>query len=150
MRRNEYDHANNRYQRRFLEERFKNLEISRAEAPYLVKIKIAGGHMKMNDLVCEVFFHKSHTTRAINRLLEDGFIIKEKNPEDQRGYILSLTEKGLETANKVESIFVEWDKLINTVITDEEREMLKNITIRIYHLLREYYDEEDTISENNI
>ena len=150
MKSTNYDYAVNKYQHRFLHERLKDLDVSRAEMPYLIKIHKAGGHILMNDVVGEVFYHKSHTTRAINKLVSDGFIIKEKNPDDLRAYILSLTIKGEQTAKRVKEVKEEWDQLVNSVITDQEREMIQNITKKIYHLLREYYNEEDILDETDI
>ncbi len=149
MAKTEYDYLINKYHHRFLDERFKELEITRAEAPYLHKISKAG-KMKMNDLISELPFHKSHTTRAINQLEKDGYIIKETNPEDKRGYLLSVTSKGLELKDKVHKIFTDWDELIDTVITDEDRVVLYNLTKKMYHLLREYYGEEDIVNETNV
>ena len=148
MVRNEYDHMINKYRHRFLDERFKELEVSRAEAPYLMRIS-REGKIKMNTLISELPFHKSHNTRAINQLVKDGLIIKETNPEDKRAYVLSVTERGKLVGEKVKSIFNDWDDLLNTVITDEEKEVLKNLTKKIYHLLRNYYNEEDTINETH-
>ncbi len=149
MARNEYDHMINKYRHRFLDEGFKDLEISRAEAPYLLKI-YKEGKMKMNSLISELPFHKSHTTRAINQLEADGLIIKETNPEDKRAYLLSITAKGIDTGKKVEKVFSSWESMVDTVITDEERTVLKNLTKKIYHLFREYYGEEDTINETDV
>jgi len=147
--RNEYDHMINKYRHRFLDERFKDLEVSRAEAPYLHKI-YKEEKMKMNSLISELPFHKSHTTRAINQLEKDGLVIKEINPEDKRGFVISITEKGRTVGGKVKKIFTDWDDMVNTVITDEERQVLSNLTKKIYHLLREYYGEEDTINEIDV
>lgn len=148
MARTEYDHMINKYRHRYLDDSFKDLEISRAEAPYLLKIS-KEGTMHMNTLISELPFHKSHTTRAINQLERDGLIIKEINPEDKRAYVLTITEKGRILGEKVKSVFTKWEDLINAVVTDEERQMLSNLTKKIYHLLREYYNEEDTINEIN-
>ncbi len=150
MRRNEYDRAINKYQHRFFDERFKELSISRAEAPFLRKISKLGDSVKMNDLISEMVFHKSHATRSINKMEKDGLIIKEKNPDDLRGYVLTLTELGKETAKKAEAIIDEWNSLIETIMTDEDRKVLQNLTKKIYHLLREYYNEEDIIGEDSI
>jgi DNA-binding MarR family transcriptional regulator len=150
MKRTEYDYAITRYHFRFVHDKLSKINVSRAEGQYLNKIHKAGGSVLMNDIVGESQFHKSHATRAINELEENRLVIKEKNPDDKRGYKLSLTEAGKEKAKKVNEVLDEWDSFVNSVITDEEREIMKNITIKIYHLLRNYYNEEDTINENSI
>ena len=82
MRGNEFDHANRKYHHRFLDEHFKQLPITRAEAPYLGIIIKSGNRILMNDLIGGLFYHKSHATRAINKMVEDGLIVKEKNQYD--------------------------------------------------------------------
>lgn len=99
----------------------------------------------MNDLIDSMFYHKSHATRSITKLVDDGFIIKERNPNDGRAFILKITESGKEEAKKVIAIMDEFNEMVESVITDEERKILEDITIRIYHKLRNYYNEEDTI-----
>ncbi|MCK4551395.1 MAG: winged helix-turn-helix transcriptional regulator [Tenericutes bacterium] len=150
MQRNEYDHAIHKYRHRFFREKSSGFELSGVEIPYLRKIYKANESIKMNDIVGESVYHKSHATRAINRLVKDGLVIKEKNPNDLRAYVLSVTEKGKNMAIQVGKVVKEWDDLVDTVITNEEREVLRNITKKIYHLLREYYNEEDIINEANI
>lgn len=150
MKRSQYDHAINKYRYRFFDERFKNMAVQRGEGGFLLKIFRSGGQMLMNDLTDQLFFHKSHTTRSINKLVDEGLITKTKNPDDLRGYILTVTDKGKEVAKHIEAVHLEWENLINTVITDEERNVLQNLTKKIYHLLRNYYNEEDTINEDSI
>jgi len=150
MRIKDYDHAINRYRSRYIKDKLEKLKVTRPEAQYLVKMYRIGGSVLMNDMVGESAYHKSHATRAINELEEKKLVIKEINPEDKRGYLLILTEKGKETAKGVHEILEEYDGFVNSVITDEEREIVKNITKKIYHLLRNHYNEEDIIDENRI
>ena len=150
MLRSESDHAINKYRHRFFRDKSSLFELSHAEIPYLRKIYKANGSIMMNEIVGESVYHKSHATRAINRLVKDGFVIKEKNPKDLRGFVLSTTEKGKDIAIKTGKIVKEWDDLVETVITNEEREVLQNITKKILHLLKEYYNEEDIVNEANI
>ena len=148
MPKSKYDYMIDKYQHRFFDERFGEMEISRVEARYLHIISKAG-KIKMNDLIGKLPFHKSHTTRTVNQLVEDGYLLKEINPEDKRGYILSVTQKGKDIKQTVTKIFTDWEDLIDTVITEEEKHVLANLTEKIYHLLREYYGEEDTLDEIN-
>lgn len=150
MNRTEYDHAITQYNNRFLTEKLKEIGLKMPEARYLKRIFKTGRNVLMNDIVGESVYHKSNATRAINELVAQGYLLKEKNPEDKRGYLLTLTDIGFIKARKVQDIFKQREDFINSVITDEDREVIKNITRKIYHLFREYYQEEDTIDETNI
>jgi DNA-binding MarR family transcriptional regulator len=148
--RNEYDHAINMYHHRFISEGLKDLEVSRVESRYLVKISFAEGKCLLNDIVEESVYHKSQATRAINKLVEEGYVIKQKNPDDKRGYFVSLTDKGKKVAERVKKVLDGWEDLVNQVITDDDRKYLENLTLRIYKLLKNYYGEEDEVNESHI
>lgn len=141
-----YDHQINRYRHRFLQERFSKLSVTRAEAPYLIRI-IKAKSMAMNDLINELPFHKSHTTRAIKQLVKDGYVTKEINPEDKRAYILKPTDEGMRVGEEVIAIFKAWEDLVGQTITNEEKKVIDNITYKVYRFLKAYYQEEDIPDE---
>ncbi|MFA5420083.1 MAG: helix-turn-helix domain-containing protein, partial [Bacteroidales bacterium] len=78
---NKMDHRINKFQHRFFEERLEGVGISGPVGGYLMVI-FEKKTMKMNDLIEDLPFHKSHATRAINRLQELGYIIKTVDSED--------------------------------------------------------------------
>jgi MarR family transcriptional regulator for hemolysin len=137
----------NKFHHRFLEKRFKDLNIGRAEAPYIKMINHSSP-IKMNTLISNVVFHKSHTTRAINQMVKDGLITKEKDPEDMRSYIITITKKGKTVANHVQQILEEWDELINSALSQEEREQLEVMREKVYIKLKDYFKEGDNDEEN--
>jgi MarR family transcriptional regulator for hemolysin len=137
----------NKFHHRFLEKRFKDLNIGRAEAPYIKMINHSSP-IKMNTLISNVVFHKSHTTRAINQMVKDGLITKEKDPEDMRSYIITITKKGKTVANHVQQILEEWEELINSALSQEEREQLEVMREKVYIKLKDYFEEGDNDEEN--
>ncbi len=141
-----YDYMILKYHHRFLEEKFKGLSINRSEAPFLKTI-YKRGTIKMNDLIATLFFHKSHTTRSINRLVQDGYVTKDKDPEDLRGYILSITDKGASLAKKIIKILDEWEELMDSFLEKEEQEFLFNLNKKVYDKLRIYFNEEEQDGE---
>jgi len=142
-----YERMINKYHHKFLENKLRELNIGRAEAPY---IKMINYHnpIKMNTLISKVVFHKSHTTRAVNQMVKDGLVTKQKDPDDGRSYIISITEKGEEVAKKVQSILEDWEKLINSALSKEERELLEVMREKVYFKLKEHFEEDD-INEKN-
>lgn len=140
---NQYERMINKFHRRYLEERFKALNIGRAEAPYINMIH-KHSPIKMNALISSVIFHKSHTTRAINQMVNDGLITKEKDLNDKRSYIITITKKGIDIAKKVEQILNDWESLINNALSEEEREQLELMRKKVYLNLKEYFEEENT------
>ncbi len=147
MIRNKYDHLIDKYRHRFLHDRFKKLSVSRGEAPYLFRM-VKQKELKMNDLVNELPFHKSHATRAISQLVEQGYITKQKDPNDKRGYILSITEKGEEIGERVDQIFRDWEAVLEPVLTQEDKEFLEKLSEKVYLRLKDYY-KEDVLDEED-
>lgn len=137
-----YDHMISKYQHRFLEQRLKELPINRSEAPYL-KVIYRSGEIKMNDLIAKFFFHKSHTTRVIKSLVEDDYVIKTVDPEDKRGFVLSITDKGKAVALKIIKVLDEWDNLMDSFLEKDEKEFLLNLQKKVYEKLLDYFEEND-------
>ncbi|MDY0139097.1 MAG: MarR family transcriptional regulator [Candidatus Izemoplasmatales bacterium] len=137
-----YDHMISKYHHRFLDERLKDLDINRSEAPY-IKIIYKSNQIKMNDLISRFFFHKSHTTRVIKALVSQGYIEKRVDPDDKRGYILEITESGKIIAEKIIKALDEWEALMDSFLEDEEEEFLLHIRKKIYDKLRNYYKEDE-------
>ncbi len=145
---NKFEKLINKYHYRFLEEKFKDLALGRAEAPYL-KMIYSNSPIKMNTLISKVIFHKSHTTRAINQMEKDGLIIKEKDPKDLRSYILTITEKGKKLAKEVNQILQKWEDLVNSALTEQEIKQLDIMREKVYLKLKDYF-EEDLLNEKDV
>lgn len=58
---------------------------------YLYDHKIA----KASDIAIELNVPKQHISKIINDFKEEGMVVEEKDVQDKRSRILSLTEKGL-------------------------------------------------------
>jgi len=141
-----FDYMISKYHHRFLEEKLKDLTINRSEAPF-IKIIYKHGTIKMNDLIANLFFHKSHATRSINKLVADGYVVKSKDPEDLRGYLLSITDKGSQVAKKIIRVLDEWEELMDGFLEKDEKEFLFNLNKKVYDKLRKYFNEEEQDGE---
>lgn len=60
---------------------------------YIVKL-FEFGDLPQEKIVQLTGVNPSNVTRAIKKLIELNIIIKKENPNDRRGYLLSLTEEG--------------------------------------------------------
>ncbi|MDT2758184.1 MarR family winged helix-turn-helix transcriptional regulator [Enterococcus xiangfangensis] len=52
------------------------------------------GDLPQEKLVQLTGVNASNVTRAIQKLMDNQYILRKENPEDRRGYLLSLTEEG--------------------------------------------------------
>ena len=137
----EYPHSINKYKQRFVQEHLKDLSVSMPEAVYLSKI-LDQGTVKMSELIQDLPFHKSHATRSLAKLEEAGLIDKRIDPEDQRGYIITLKHKGITIAQTVRQVKDDWDKLLYQGLSPDEAESLERIHEKIYRYLTTFFQED--------
>ena len=72
----------------------------------------------LSELEKELQVDWGHLQRSINRLVEDGFMTKEKQGRSNR---LNLTGLGLQVFETSHQVFAEWDEETLSVLDDGER-----------------------------
>lgn len=86
-------------------------------------------------------YSKATGTNTVRSLERDGYVFREKDKEDGRIYRVYLTEKGRNTIPEITPILHEWNHILLSEFSDEEKDQL-------FHLLKkareslEKYDEE--------
>ncbi len=68
---------------------------------------------------------------------KEGLIIRRQKDGNRRSLYVSLTEKGKQAAEAMESIFEEADKDALKYLTDEEKTQLKELLEKVYMALTE-------------
>ncbi|CAA9567361.1 MAG: hypothetical protein AVDCRST_MAG18-1596 [uncultured Thermomicrobiales bacterium] len=69
---------------------------------------------------CLMLSH-SAASRAVDRLVRDGFVAREENPEDRRQKLLTLAPRGVELVGEMEGIAVGRLEQMIGVLSNEER-----------------------------
>ena len=84
-------------------------------------------------ILCECLYLKSNTiTPLLKKLEEKGYITKEKDKEDERNLVITLTNKGEQLKEKAVDVPISLAKEMN--LSPEKAQMLYNI---LYELLEE-------------
>ena len=73
----------------------------------------------------------SSVTSLIGNMIKNGLVIKNDNPLDGRGQIVSLTEKGKGIASKIKDVFIYIDNKTVSVLNAEEVETMKRLLLKI-------------------
>jgi DNA-binding MarR family transcriptional regulator len=94
--------------------------------------------LSMQDLSKAVYVDNAHTTRAVNKLIQLGYVTKEVDPGDLRFYRVYLTEKGKKISVTIKSVLVEWANLVTMNVTEEELRILYGVFDKYYANAREY------------
>ena len=87
--------------------------------------------VNQKDLATDLSLTKGAITNAVAKLESNGYITREKLPEDKRHYSLRLTEKGEELIPVMIDINEKWERELGLdEINSEFLETLKKLTLR--------------------
>ena len=101
----------------------------------LVLIGQSEGGIRQKELLEKVHIGAPAMSELINKLEDDGYIVRTVDPDDRRATLLSLTEKGEARAAEVEDERALRFKSAFAALSDEEKETLSAILDKL--LLRE-------------
>jgi len=69
----------------------------------------------------------SAASRAVDRLVRDGYVLREENPDDRRQKLLTLAPQGLALVDEMEGIVVNRLERMTDVLSDDEREQFRTL-----------------------
>ena len=124
-------HKNNR---KYLNDSLAEYDLNLLQAMCLLTIE-QKNDITQKELTEILYLTKSGITKALNKLQKEGFVIKEKSVNDNRKFILKLTEKGEDIIPILNAINDKWERKIGlTDLDDEFIESLKAITYKSIEL----------------
>lgn len=74
-----------------------------------------------------------YTQRSVDKLVQDGFVLKQRNQQDKRAYHLSLTPKGEHAFALSHEVFINWDSHTLQALSSTEKEQLFMILEKLIH-----------------
>jgi len=92
--------------------------IRRSGAPY---------GLSPSDLMASTMVTSGTMTNRIDQLVKDGLVERTPNPQDARGFIISLTNKGHALIDRVLNEHVKTQAQLTAVLTKEDRKTLNSI-----------------------
>ena len=90
-----------------------------------------------SELTRHMLVDKATTTRAMAKLLKEGYIRKEQDPADRRAYRIYLTGEAADLESQLNTVKREWMKIVLKDFSEEERDALLNYLERMERNLRE-------------
>ena len=85
-------------------------------------------------------------TRIIKLLEDNGYIYKEKTPNDKREVIIKLTDKGLNSRNLSKEVVINFNKKVVEKVTSEKMEIFKEVMHDILKIANELNNKNKNIS----
>ena len=80
-----------------------------------------------SDLMTSTMVTSGTMTHRINLLEKAGLIERVKNPEDGRGFLISLSQRGLDLIDEAVAAHVETQAQLVSGLTDEQRQQLDEL-----------------------
>ena len=105
----------------------------------LIELYEASDHkLRMHELADKVVLSRSGLTRLVDRLEQAGYLQREVDPEDRRGFFTVITEEGIAALRQGWKIY---ERGINEhfaqFLTEEEATILQNAFTRILDAARD-------------
>ncbi len=76
---------------------------------------------------------KATTTRAIQKLIESGYVRRETDSADRRAYFIYLTEKGLALKPELHQLSRDWSAQLTSGFSSEEKVQVFRLLEKMSH-----------------
>jgi len=83
---------------------------------------------------------KATITRAITKLIDEGYVVRERDMEDRRAYKVFLTKKGKGIKRDIIDIAQRWDDIILANINADQHSMVTSTFSAMYENVSGYID----------
>ena len=105
-------------------------QVKKHEKPHHKRIRIREYEKADKDDLFNM--HLSLYLKKYEKLAKIGLIEIDKNPENGLAYDCTLTQKGLDVLDEIDSLENEWESVVN--INDDDFEVLKKLAIDSFEI----------------
>lgn len=112
----------NHYLMRAMEKTWSRYDLNGASFDVMATLRRAGAPYALSpgDLMASTMVTSGTMTHRINLLEKAGLIKRVKNPDDGRGFLISLSPQGLEVIDEAVTAHVETQAQLAAALTDEQ------------------------------
>lgn len=128
-----------RYWRNFTEKRLKEFDLTFGEQIIIIFLS-KNENVNQETISKRYMIDKGMVAKTLTRLEDKGFVLRERNPENKRENIISLTEKSLYIMNDINTIFDDWNKILYGEMSKEDIECVKRLTGKMVENVAKYLD----------
>jgi len=108
---------------------FKKYDLSPASFDVLATLRRSGPPYALSpsELIDWTMVTSGTMTNRLDRLEKDGLITRKRNPEDGRGFVIALTDKGFELIDAAVTEHVVNQHQMMEALSEQEREQLDSL-----------------------
>ena len=122
---------------RFREAELSDTGLAGCQTPYLTKLYRQPG-ISQEEMARSLNVNKSSVARQLAILEEKGYVRREAAPTDKRILLVYPTEKALELKSRLFSCYSDWNSYLTQDFTEDEKEMLSKLMVRIAARAEDY------------
>lgn len=114
----------------YLNKRLDKYNLNKGESKFLIQLYLKEG-ICQEDLVNILKTDKHEVAKGVKKLVNEGFITKEKDKDDRRINRLYLSEKSKNIKDEIISMLKDTSNILSKGFTAEEKELLYDFLIRM-------------------
>lgn len=122
--------------------KYKQIGLQKGQYMFLTRI-CENPKINLANLTEMVKVDKTTTTKAVQKLIDLGYISKEQSKKDKRNFELIATDKGLEIYKVIIKEEEKHLEISFNDFSDEEVEMATNLIERMSKNIEEYWSDKD-------
>lgn len=96
-------------------------------AESIVLRSLRRGPLTVTEAASCLMVSHSAASRAVDRLVRDGYVLRDENPEDRRQKRLTLAPQGAALVDEMEGIAIERLERMADVLSDAERDQFRTL-----------------------
>lgn len=103
----------------FINDKIKHMDLTAGQIPFLMVLSREEG-ITQDELAAHFHIDKGVVARALRKMEDKNYLLREIDSENRRRHRIYLTEKGKSTVPKITNIDKEWEDSICSQISKDE------------------------------
>lgn len=121
-----------RLRRKLNEALAEHCNISLSEKEILAHIHFSGGQVRMSEVSASLMFTDGGATKIIMRLVNRGFVTRERSEEDKRVILINITDEGIQKLfTAIEAMTSVALPVMSETYSTDECEALTDLLVRL-------------------
>lgn len=112
----------------------KEFNIGSGQIMFLLELYYCDG-VNQEELSSYLSIDGANTTRAINKLEQEGYVVRQADQRDKRAYRIYLTEKALKIKPEILALMKDWEDALLSDLSSEERKLFVELLKKIGHTM---------------
>lgn len=117
--------------------------IGRGQWYFFNRLLLGGDGISQEQLSAEMFVDSAHTTRAVKRLEDEGYVYRETDPADARKKCVYVTEKAQSIREEYHQVYKDLNRVLTRGFTPREEKLAAALLSRMRDNIAEYMQTQD-------